>query len=900
MTYLIKKAIKLSLWLLILAFIVVAALLGLSPKLLSHPKGREFLLNQVNQRIMGKLDIEEISLNWIGDQRLKGITLLDPQDRKILEIDDILIPRTLSSLLIGYRHEMDVILQDPHLEIIINDDETSNLQRALSSSKTSETPTTAPTPRHSSASYYHKAPNLKLKIYQGFFSLTYQNLSPINFKDINVDLAATESLKKLDIKVEALTNYGAQTGSLIVNGNFSGSTLSQRFFDANFNAQVDNLPLEGIDSLVSLYNPKLRGLLTALLGDQLNAKLVIQPNAHKKKLFFNCTTPTLKANFSGKTIDGNFDLSSPATINFIANPEAIKKFSRFFDTTIALRSPTESTLTINSINITKSFNNFALDGNLQIPLIHLESPENFGQLRSEDLHLDFNIPSLVDPMLVNLNSILNGSPIKASFKGKSCNKEYFELTSPLNINYTLTSETLKLLNVSHLKLIDAAPLILSIKPFKIYYQRPLFEELNISGNSLLHMLEIADPALQKSSTIRRLLLDFDLNIPDNQAAIKLSGRTDAAQEINLNSTIADFISDSHQWSLSDAKINLHGQAANFPVIFFELLLGLTSDYQQHIRTFLGNKFTANTSVELNRMEGNLQLDFQSSKSQLHINSQLADHKISLKEALMAQIKVSPELGDLFLSNINPLLISAINSENPITLKIEPQGFIIPLAPFNMQEVQVKQGQLNLGKLNLKNQGPLGLLIGFLKFQRIHNQDNINLWFTPLDFEINNGLAHYERMDGLVADEFRIATWGNVDLKTNVIDMRLGLPAETLNKAFELPKLSKDYMMQIPMKTIEGSVKIDWSSASKRLGILLAKQKGGDIGRVLGGVFESVNDTAQEDQQPVPPLKYPLPWEQSSSSDTNDKQQDSNDRQPDSDDNSKPQPADIFKELIRSI
>ena len=145
---------------------------------------------------------------------------------------------------------------------------------------------------------------------------------------------------------------------------------------------------------------------------------------------------------------------------------------------------------------------------------------------------------------------------------------------------------------------------------------------------------------------------------------------------------------------------------------------------------------------------------------------------------------------------------------------------------------------------------------------------MKLWFAPLDFHIQNGILNCERTEILIADNFQVCLWGNVDFPNNYLDGILGLTSSCLRKAFGIRNLPDDYVLQIPLQGTLTDVKINKGKAAAKIGaLLLWQQKGaaassidkGPGGAFLGELLNKLGPLPGGDQK-APPAKRPFPWE----------------------------------------
>jgi hypothetical protein len=241
--------------------------------------------------------------------------------------------------------------------------------------------------------------------------------------------------------------------------------------------------------------------------------------------------------------------------------------------------------------------------------------------------------------------------------------------------------------------------------------------------------------------------------------------------------------------------------------------------------------------------------------------------LTLKEPIYAQVTMTPALSKFLLSEVNPLSITEIRSTSPITLEIQPQGFVAPILDFSLKKVNIPKGRLELGQISCKNEGNLNLALSLLKSVQLTQNHNLNLWFTPIDFSVRQGIVDVERTDILVAETFDIALWGQIyPLKDNV-DMVLGLTADCLARAFNIKNLPDDYVLQVPMTGSLHDVKLNTGKATAKVAALLALQQadlagglaGGPAGALFGKFINKLGSLPLNDRS-TPPAKRPFPWE----------------------------------------
>jgi len=173
---------------------------------------------------------------------------------------------------------------------------------------------------------------------------------------------------------------------------------------------------------------------------------------------------------------------------------------------------------------------------------------------------------------------------------------------------------------------------------------------------------------------------------------------------------------------------------------------------------------------------------------------------------------------------------------------------------------------------LENGGILQALLALLKTGA---GNRLTATVTPVLAQVKDGIATYERTDIILDNRISVATWGNIDLAQDRVHMILGLPAETLDKVFNIEGLAVDYVMPIPVEGPTASPKVNWQKAGQEIAVLLARgrldQKMPGTGTLLQGLFGGSSPAApkapsqptreepqQQQQQQQVPQEQPAP------------------------------------------
>lgn len=87
-------------------FIILATsaiFIGLLPSIVSSTWGKSFLTKKINESIPGRISIERISLSWLGNQKITGLKLYDPEDEQVLNFDFATVENSLIKILFNLK-----------------------------------------------------------------------------------------------------------------------------------------------------------------------------------------------------------------------------------------------------------------------------------------------------------------------------------------------------------------------------------------------------------------------------------------------------------------------------------------------------------------------------------------------------------------------------------------------------------------------------------------------------------------------------------------------------------------------------------------------------------------------------------------------------------------------------
>lgn len=419
----------------------------------------------------------------------------------------------------------------------------------------------------------------------------------------------------------------------------------------------------------------------------------------------------------------------------------------------------------------------------------------------------------------------------ANFTGRFTNKGAFEFTSPVNLRYTVQSDQL-------LKPFDIDTII---APSNIELKELSLKGLNLKGKYTTTEIDLPD------GTLSDVQGTYSLNIPANKATLTLNSPDKAKIDLSLSNF---YQNGQINWKV--ATLIGTAQLDDFPVSALTLFAD-TPQRAEQFRALLGKQVDLDATARLNRMQGPLQIDLTSGNTHANVRAHIADGALTLTAPLEAKITVTPAVGAHVLADFNPLFANTVRSDQPITLRIDPQGF--RLTP-QVSGLQIGRAALNPGKLWVKNTGSIRQLFSLFKHSQLNEQKEVQVWSTPIYFSAKNGLLSYHRADILIGTSLQLAFWGRANLNNNALSMTLAIPGYTLRKILGIKDIPNDRYLLIPVRGTLDTPKVDYSTATPRIAALLARKEGA-AGKALGAIIEAAAGPLTTDVPP--PNTQPFPW-----------------------------------------
>lgn len=170
--------------------------------------------------------------------------------------------------------------------------------------------------------------------------------------------------------------------------------------------------------------------------------------------------------------------------------------------------------------------------------------------------------------------------------------------------------------------------------------------------------------------------------------------------------------------------------------------------------------------------------------------------------------------------------------------------------FSIKHLKISSATVDLGKAMFPNGNTLAVLLAILNAPLTHARQ-VEVWFAPVDVRLEQGILTVGRLDALLASTIHLCTWGQINLITDQLDMTLGIPASTLQRAFGISQLPSDYVLKLPVRGTLQSPEIEKGAAAAKIGALVAAPK------QAAPLIDLFSKKLKTD---VPPPKRPYPWE----------------------------------------
>jgi hypothetical protein len=440
-----------------------------------------------------------------------------------------------------------------------------------------------------------------------------------------------------------------------------------------------------------------------------------------------------------------------------------------------------------------------------------------------------------------------------------------KLTKPAKVSLTLSPEGYASLDhwlnktPTPFQLNQPAVIKASINSLTLPYDQGklVFSDLLCQADLAIDSLNFSGKNSDQSIQLNQIQLHLDQSTKSSPLGFALTTSGSPQGSLSIKGSL-----DSNTGSL-----DVNGQLTQFPSAALDVVSRSVGKGSVSMATILGPQVDLSASSTLTHWNGPVKLQINSANIRASLDGAMTNGLLHLNDAFRMQIILTPDLSRVLLNSVNPLSLSAITAQAPITLEIPAQGFSYPIYPSNVSQINIPSGRLDLGKLYCHNEGNVNIALGLLKLKQFSQNQDLELWFAPLDFHIVNGVMECERTEIMIAQTYQVCIWGDLKFPSQKVDMVLGLTAGCLRTAFGIKDLPDDYVLQIAMKGPMNDVKINTGKATAKIAALLLwqqKDRAGAFGKSPGGSalgkFMNKIGPLPDGNSKAPQAKRPFPWE----------------------------------------
>lgn len=254
-------------------------LIALTPLLLSTSLGTSLLVSAFNRKIPGTIKVGKLSLSWLGNQKIEQFSLKSSQADPILSIKNLRINGPLPLLLWNPQNFNEIEVTDASVKIEQDSFGASNLENALG-----------------------------LKKIEGRLK------TPVFVENAHIFV-------NQDSKGLFNTKASGSTRQNNLNGEFSLDITLENKGDQKVNLYAKHFPTLVLDQTLAISNPRLSGLLLALLGESI--EISGKQDASSVKFFIS--SPLIQANIQGELTKEKLLIEEGSTVSFSIPSENIEK-----------------------------------------------------------------------------------------------------------------------------------------------------------------------------------------------------------------------------------------------------------------------------------------------------------------------------------------------------------------------------------------------------------------------------------------------------------------------------------------------------------------------------------------------------------------------------------------------
>ncbi|OGN61372.1 MAG: hypothetical protein A3F40_00015 [Chlamydiae bacterium RIFCSPHIGHO2_12_FULL_27_8] len=296
-------------------------------------------------------------------------------------------------------------------------------------------------------------------------------------------------------------------------------------------------------------------------------------------------------------------------------------------------------------------------------------------------------------------------------------------------------------------------------------------------------------------------------------------------------------------------INLKANGLAIPTVGIDNIVFYKSKKLKGIiYALLGSNMNIDIDAKITNFKGPVNINIISSNAEAKLNLLYQDGNVSLVKPAFLQFHLNANTKKI----IKGIDFVKTYANSPLSLQISNHDFEIPVKKFLLNKVLIKNMILDPGRLLVSNTGAIRSIMNFSK---MGNPKEVQIWSTFVNTRVEDSIFYFDRIDLLIENELHLCFWGKINLKTQALNMNMGLTQDTLETLFGITSVADDYVLKVPVKGTLDDPKVDMSKAAAKILALSALEQGKGIGKIIGGVVSKMQNDSD-----IPPPKRPFPWE----------------------------------------
>ena len=435
------------------------------------------------------------------------------------------------------------------------------------------------------------------------------------------------------------------------------------------------------------------------------------------------------------------------------------------------------------------------------------------------------------------------------------------LQKPASVKFNLTPDAFRMLGgllqqKTSFELLENAGLTVDIHQLSVPRKDLSWKKAVVNLEAAVDTIKLGESTSRAVWVWRDLKASMTSSDLGKKVSFKVYSQPNETGTIDLAGNAENLWTNEGALNIQDMIIGIEGKAQNLPVRSITRFLTNNPSLSFKAEALFGVAMNADIKAQLRQMNGPIRLEINGLNGNLLLDGVVKNGILTLNQNLAGQFNLTPQLSRQVLGNVIPVLGDILGSDRPMSINIDSQGFAVQLSPFSISGVQISKASLDVGKVKFSGEGKLAETVRVLN---VATGNTIPIWFTPIYFNMKDGVLDLNRFDFLLMGQFPLALWGKINFPKDKISMIVGVGGRAISQAFGVKNFPADALVQIPLKGTIQNASIDTRQATAKITALAAQQQGPQ-GMLIGSILNLASGSFKEDSEPPPPTTQPLPWQ----------------------------------------